>query len=478
MEPCLGGSFDGGNVNEADKNESVGVDTRPDAKGAEPPAERVVVPEKSVDLAPDKMPAPVTSCGAPSAAFYDAPSTVPSQNGFVLKCESLGSQPRATLSLNASFAGSSAGFDVDLYRVMYVTRVAAGKFRPATMLLYVPKESNGSCRNNAPMVAVAHGTMGMAARCGPSAFPQYGLHHLAWPFVGRGAVVVAPDYVGLGTKIPEGHPYLVREPTVWSVTDGIRAAHGLMTALSKASCVQKRFLLVGHSQGGHAAVATAAMAARELPGFAHAGTIAIAPAFGDERVWLGPFQASLKTGEPTAYFLAYLLAASRFRNGPAPSTWLTPKAQRLVPGMLDSLCFTEWVAALLHNFPTFGDLFSASFLAASVSCQAGKGDCKAFQFWLDAVRDSQLPGFSTKAPTLFVQGGQDFVVSSTSVGCAAERLKKAGSPVSACYLPATDHIAVINASWPGIVPWIEAVLAGKTAPTTTGCVQTTLPACP
>lgn len=418
-------------------------------------------------------------CGTPTSSFYQppTPSPVGILPGVAVRCEEIGNLSASGLTADSRFSASGgvATFGYRLFRVMYVTQWPKGTPQWATMLLYLPTTSAGLCQADADIAMVGHGTMGMAPTCGPSMFPNYGLHHLAYPLAGRGVAVVAPDFLGLGVPHSTGHPYLILDPTVQSTLDAVKATHGLSQQGALPGCFGKKVWLLGHSQGGQAALASASRFATTLPEFQLMGTIAWGPAFGDERIWLGPFQPTFQITTATAYFLAYLLAAQRFRQGPALSQWLTPKAASLVPGLLDTLCFSEWDILVRQHFATFADVFSSAFLQASISCQGGQGNCQAFQFWRDSIATSQIPNTPPPAPTLLVQGGLDTVVSPASVGCIAKRWSS--SPVFSCVYPQADHLTIIGASWASVVAWIELVRGGKT-PMPSACPQQQLPSCP
>src|SRR5205085_10916769 len=84
-------------------------------------------------------------------------------------------------------------------------------------------------------------------------------------------MLVATDYVGLGTKGP--HPYLVGEPEARSVLDSVRAPRQL-----SAVHLQKRTVVWGHSQGGGAALWTGITAPSYAPDAGVIGVAALAPA--------------------------------------------------------------------------------------------------------------------------------------------------------------------------------------------------------
>ena len=108
-----------------------------------------------------------------------------------------------------------------------------------------------------PVITYAHGTTGSADACAPTRGYDAGmLVSYAYPLLRRwlkaGYAVVRTDYEGLGT--PGVHSYLVGATEGRSVLDAVRAARTLEPRLSK------RFVIAGHSQGGHAALFAASLA--------------------------------------------------------------------------------------------------------------------------------------------------------------------------------------------------------------------------
>src|ERR1700735_3576942 len=122
------------------------------------------------------------------------------------------------------------------------------------------------------IVAWAHPTSGVVARCAPSLaiflFEQIqGLRS----FVRDGYVVAATDYPGLGTPGP--HPYLVGVSEARAVIDSVRGAATLPGAGGG-----NKFVVWGHSQGGQAAVFTGLIAKNSAPELELLGVAAAAPA--------------------------------------------------------------------------------------------------------------------------------------------------------------------------------------------------------
>src|SRR6202041_3552733 len=90
-------------------------------------------------------------------------------------------------------------------------------------------------------------------------------------FVRDAYVVAASDYPGLGT--PQPHPYLVGTSEARAVIDSVRVAGSLPGAGGG-----KKFVVWGHSQGGHAALFTGLTAKTYAPELELLGVAAAAPA--------------------------------------------------------------------------------------------------------------------------------------------------------------------------------------------------------
>ena len=117
------------------------------------------------------------------------------------------------------------------------------------------------------MIAWAHGTVGIADVCAPSWTPrsQRDIDYLnAW--LAQGYAIVATDYQGLGTPGP--HPYHVAKAEGWSVLDSVRAALKAFPQLSRS------VVIVGQSQGAHAALSASLLAKDYAPGIKLLGTVA------------------------------------------------------------------------------------------------------------------------------------------------------------------------------------------------------------
>jgi pimeloyl-ACP methyl ester carboxylesterase len=157
-------------------------------------------------------------------------------------------------------------------RFMYRSESATGAPRAETGVIVVPH--GRAPQGGWPVIAWDHGTNGVGPACAPSRspdlfLPTYG--HFVAALAGAGYVVVAPDYEGLGVA-GEVSPYAELESEGRSTVDAVRAAHRIVADLTPG------WVVIGHSQGGQAALGTAQLAATRAPELPLLGTVPMAPA--------------------------------------------------------------------------------------------------------------------------------------------------------------------------------------------------------
>jgi alpha-beta hydrolase superfamily lysophospholipase len=214
--------------------------------------------------------------------FYAAPSQVPEQPGSLLRAETFQRGiPDGALA----------------WRVLYTTTRDEGTPAVASALVVAPEGGSDGPRD---VIAWAHGTTGIDETCAPSVAED--------PF-GSGAffaldrvleqdwVLVATDYVGLGTEGP--HPYLIGEGQARSVLDAVRAARQLDDL-----ALSERTVVWGHSQGGNAALWTGIRETDYAPDVGVVGVAALAPASD-----LVALAAGLETLPGGSIFATYMLDA-------------------------------------------------------------------------------------------------------------------------------------------------------------------------
>ncbi len=164
---------------------------------------------------------------------------------------------------------------------VYVERVAyktqdRGRSVESSMGLAFPTDDATAAER--PILLFLHGTSGFTANCGPSMDGNYQI--LAALLASYGWIVAMPDYLGLeslGTPYGALHPYLVGEPTAIASLDAARAAMHAVASRPGNLCASTKLLVIGMSQGGHAALWVDRLAPYYAREFELAGVVASVP---------------------------------------------------------------------------------------------------------------------------------------------------------------------------------------------------------
>jgi len=182
--------------------------------------------------------------------------------------EAMAKAPGAILNVWPLIGGSPDGGEA--FRILYQSTGLNGQPIEVSGAIYIPPGAPPAGGRN--VIAYAHPTTGVVEKCAPSLMPDNA--GLIWglkSMLAKGHIVVATDYPGLGT--PGIHPYLIGVSEGRAVLDSVRAAIAL-----PRSGASNRFVVWGHSQGGHAALYTGELAKSYAPELKLLGVAAAAPA--------------------------------------------------------------------------------------------------------------------------------------------------------------------------------------------------------
>ena len=291
-----------------------------------------------------------------------------------------------------------------------------------------------------PVIAYAHGTTGLADSCAPSRRAQP-LESGAGtetsdlplpPFWDAGYVVAATDYEGLGTPGP--HPYLVGGSEARGVLDSIHAARALPEAHAGDSGV-----VVGISQGGHAALFTGELAEAYAPDAGLRGVVALAP--GAELAQA----AMLLTGDPTVVGFGVAIAHGFAAAHPELrlEDVLTPEALGALD-VIESGCIDD----ILDTY-------------AGPAGEALRLDRMLQPPW-PALLDENTPGrVPTPVPIFVGQGEADPLVVPELTDALVARLCAIGNDVTYRRYPGQSHSGVVEASEDDVLGWVGDVVAGR-----------------
>lgn len=319
------------------------------------------------------------------------------------------------------------------YRITYTTRDAAGRPASSSGVVFVPQGTPPD--GGWPVVSWAHGTVGLGDACAPSRNPRSArdANYLAH-WLSQGYAIVATDYIGLGT--PGVHPYLEGASEATAVTDMVRAGRVVVPELSP------RWMAIGQSQGGHAALFTAHEATRYAPELDYRGAVTtgapsnLESAFAVGGPWIPPLGLDGLT-----VFTTYILAGMRATMPQVDvDAYLTPRGRELVDAA-ETLCYDEQSEAV--RGVSVGELLTGSLGEPAMHAAL-----------------TQYLGVPTSGydRSLFIaQGLLDTVVPAPLSFKLIADLRLAG--VDATYLTyPTNHDGTMAASLPDSTPFVRARL--------------------
>ncbi len=359
------------------------------------------------------------------SAFYAWTGAIPDTPGQMLRRETL--EP----TLGLAMAGAQ-------FRILYSSTDGMDARTPVAVsgAFFLPKGTPP--KGGWPVIAWAHGTTGIADICAPSwrARSYRDVSYLnTW--LAQGYAVVATDYQGLGTPGP--HPYLAGRPEAYSVLDSVRAV------LKAFPDVANQVVIVGQSQGGGAAFATAGIAPAYAPELGIRGTVATGVPYPTSR-WLDP-PPSREPNRPDRT-IAYVLYLGLF-------------AQQIDPALTRAELFTP------RALPVF-DLARVACVGPLESdvVSAGLARANAYKPGLRAALAKILPALmytTLKVPQpVFIGIGQDdHDVAPSSQLALVKDACAAGSVVEGHLYAGLNHEKTVNASLKDSLPFVRKVLAGE-----------------
>lgn len=343
-----------------------------------------------------------------------------------------------TLISSEPMTGAPAG--ARAWRIRYAS--VDPRRGPVEITGFVVAPANATARGSRPVIAWAHGTSGITQNCGLSQNPNvFSATPALADMVSRGYVVVATDYLGLGTPGP--HPYLVGDSTARAVLDSVRAAGQVEQARAG-----RRFAVWGESQGGHAALFTGEYARAYAPELELVGVAAAAPPT--------DLTANLTAeGDPSirAFLTAYAAQGWADYFGVGLSSIGNVRTQRLIR-TLSSRCIS------INSRPQLGTIIRIAVLRRDL-----RGvDLSRLQPWARLARENSVGQRPPGAPLLIAQSVSDPLVSPTVTRAFARRACRAGARLRFIDIPGGDHAHSARDSAPATLDWIADRFAGRTPP--------------
>jgi len=315
------------------------------------------------------------------------------------------------------------------WQVVYASRDEAGDDIAVSGFVVAPDGPPPA--GGRPVVAWAHATAGLGDGCAPSRGPAP-VDTVPWilELLDAGYVVAATDYAGLGT---DGiHPYLVGGSEGRSVLDSIRAARALPTGANRKAVVY------GHSQGGHATLFAGELAARYAPeialrGVAPGAAVAAPGAFIDHTIDRFGDVGFLVMGA-LGYQGAYPEIAAMRLLGAASAD----QVQAL------NGCAFDIMAAFEDGDPrvVFGT------------------DPGAVEAWQSRVRENAA-GLRRSVPVMYWQGETDWLTPIDEADAYVARACRKGTVVDYRVYAGADHVSVLDAAHDDVLDFFASVLGGR-----------------
>lgn len=361
-------------------------------------------------------------------AFYDPPADMPTEPGKLVRSE-------------AFERGVPEG--ARAWRILYTTTGRDGASVLASAVVMTSADPQDTPR---PVVAWAHGTLGIARGCAPSVrsdpFPNIPalaeLIREKWIYVGA-------DYAGLATQGP--HTYLVGEDTARDVLDAVRAARQI-----EGLNVAPKTVVWGHSQGGHAALWAGIRAPSYAPDVNVVGVVALAPA-SDLPPLIVRGQSST-VGKIVSAYIAQTYAKVY------PDSDIASHVSPMTQALIDDIA-----ARCIGGPETLFSVAETYLLPSDGIFMRSPGEGPLGQ----RLREN-TPRDVIEAPVLIAQGEADDLVAPDLQSAYVVALCAAGQGLDYRKYAGRDHVSLVAPESPAssdIVAWTRARFAGE--PATTAC---------
>ncbi|MFT4021299.1 MAG: alpha/beta fold hydrolase [Acinetobacter sp.] len=365
--------------------------------------------------------------------FYTWLKNIPEQPGQLLKIEQI-ETPYVRLAK-----------DSQAIRILYSSTSGKDSKTPIVVSGSIHLPKGRPPKGGWPVILWAHGTVGLADKCAPS---WNGRSFRDAQYLNRwldeGFAVVATDYEGLGVAGPH---LLINNPMLaYSVLDSGRAA--LKTKLPLAN----KFIIVGQSQGGAAALSASSYSASYAPDLNIKGAVGTGVIYADPEAkqQSSKLQFDAHAVNPAlAYTIYSFLATQNLHPEIKTEDVFTSKALPLVEQARYS-CLTDFV----------GDIQ----LAALTSAQAFKADPPPLLKKLqdeDRAKYSYYPNLKINHPIFIGTGANDKTPDARSQVKLVADLHRAGTVVEGHLYYGLGHSETVHASLNDSVPFVKKAINGE-----------------
>ncbi len=301
--------------------------------------------------------------------------------------------------------------------------------------LFIPK--GPAPEGGWPVVVWAHGTVGVAEACAPSLNPRSARDQQylnSW--LSLGFAVVAPDYAGLGSA--GLHHYLNARSEAWSVLDSASAA-------LKSFPLSNKLIIVGQSQGAHAAFAASGYQQTYAPDLHVLGTVLTGTPYINAHTTVSDIFKSTtasNSGDPKMPYAYYIFLSAADENKKLKAADYFQKQAIPDVKLAEQLCITPLTRHVLEQRLNDKNSFLPDF---------------------QGLLDSQLPSLRYNTlkinhPVFIGIGLQDINVPTAMQQQFAKDVQAAGTPVEIKQYAGMDHSGTVNVSLRDSVPFVYRVM--------------------
>ncbi|EXR21282.1 alpha/beta hydrolase [Acinetobacter baumannii] len=312
-----------------------------------------------------------------------------------------------------------------------------------------------------PIVVWAHGTTGVADACAPSkAALADSTKDLISKLLAAGYVVVAPDYEGLGT--PGIHPFLNVKSEAFSITDAVVAERNYLS--QRNLLTSKKWVTVGHSQGGHAALGAAQYASRAQ--LDYKGTVAVAPASnlgsilvdGEAQVANAPIDIKIGTYAQLDTYTALVTAGIRNTQPSFDYGQVFTSQISSIAAQAENLCSGPLYGAFYEGMSNYAKDHNGT-LDGFTRTQPNFMAVPLVKTFLD--KDSQPLQVKVTTPIIIYQGIADPTVPKLATDLLISNATAVGTKINNYVTGNWDHGTAMSSNVDNIVGNVQSLLAAQ-----------------
>lgn len=342
---------------------------------------------------------------------------------------------------------------VRAYQFDYAMTGVTGAQTAARALLFEPGHAVKG--EQLPLIVWAHGTTGIANACAPSLDIASLANTSAMnALLSAGYAVLAPDYEGFGTSLI--HPYYVRSSHANSVLAAIQAVHKI-----HGINLSNEWAIIGHSQGGHVALATAR--AEPLVEFPLQAVIVLSP--GTDLVPLSQYSFAAIDADLALGDIASARERMLFVN--VYSAYVAHAFNLIRPQINPASFFADTMANLLDlasNESSCGEFVQAVSTALQQHLDFGsaltdfaglKRNWHTAMDVADLLEQEALADEMQQSPLLVIQGDADRQIPIAATDSFVELQRSLGTNVSYEVVVGADHHDVVRREFHRSLDWLS-----------------------